>query len=230
MTATKPLPAHDTAATIQHLINCGMTMHDIARKSGCHYNTIRNAHKPGWPVTPLTTARIAAVRASISPTLLVPAFGATRRIQAAAALGHTERDFATQAHLNPPYISELSAGLRPLIFASTHERIDAAYRTLLTLPSPTGRGATRARNRARRAGWPTPEQWDGEIDNADADPRTWMRNSARRSPQDLIEDVEFIIRTTGVSVTEATARLGTTRHVLNEARKLVAAGAEAGAA
>lgn len=224
MTATKPLPPHSTAATIQHLINCGMTMHDIARKSGCHYNTIRNAHKPGWPVTPLTATRIAAVRASISPTLLMPALGATRRIQAAAAMGHTEAAFAAQARLKAPYISELGAGLRPLIFASTHDRIDAAYRVLLTLPAPAGRGASRAKNRARAAGWPTPEQWDGEIDNPDADPTAWMRNdNGRRTSEELAAEAEEIRRTCGIDWDLVAERLDVSRNTLNRARERVAA-------
>lgn len=220
---TDLLPARDTAATIQHLINCGMTMEGIARAAGCHSNTVSNARKAGARVTIETADRIAAVRATISPNALVPAFGATRRIRAAAAEGHTEVAFAKQARLKLPYISELTTGSRSLIFASTHERVDIAYRTLLAGPAPTGRGASRARNRARAAGWPTPEQWDGEIDNPDADPQAWMRNDTSRNFEDLAEDSEFIIRTTGASLAQAAARLGVSRDTLWKARKELAA-------
>lgn len=91
--------------------------------------------------------------------------------------------------------------------------------------------AAQTRARATRQGWQPPMAWDLEsIDDPDAQPIAWSRAGKRRQPADLAEDVEFIIRTAGVSITEATARLGTTRHVLSEARKLVAAVAEAGAA
>lgn len=221
-------PTRTTAETVQFLIDCGMTMQDIARDSGCHHNTVRNVRNPDAPVAARTAKRIAAVRARMSSATVVPAFGATRRIRAAAAIGHTETAFAAQADLKLAYVSELAAALRPYITALTHDRIDNAYQALLTLPAPVGRGASRARNRARAAGWPTPDQWDNEIDNPDANPQTWLRSDNTRIAEDVIEDAEFIMHTTGANVKAVALRLGVARSTLQ--LMLSQAHAKAGAA
>lgn len=225
MTATRPLPPHGTAAaTIQHYIDCGMTVQDIARASGCHPNTIQRARKPDMPVSARTIARVAAIRASLSPLAQVPAFGATRRVRAAIAIGHTETAFALEARLGLPYVSELAAGVRPVILASTHDRIDTAYRSLIARCAPEGRGASRARNRARAAKWPTPEQWDDAIDDPDADPASWIRRGDdARTAEELVADAEEIKRTWDVGWDLIAERLGVRRNTLEKARERVRA-------
>jgi len=211
--------ATDTATTIERLISCGMTVVDIARAADCHPNTVRNARKPGARVNVRTAAAISKVQATLSASTPISALGATRRIRAALTRGHSETAFAVATGLKLPYISELAAGLRDTVLPETHDRIDAGYRLLIAGPAPAGRGASRARNRARAAGWPTPEQWDDEIDNPDADPALWLRSTESRDFDGLAEDVEFVVRTTGASFTQAAARIGISRDALYKARE-----------
>lgn len=212
--------AAKTAAEIRHLINCGMTKADIAAAADCNVNSIRHALIPGVTVNVRLAESIAGIRVTISPTKAIPAFGARRRVQAAAALGHTEAAFAAQAGLAQSYINELARGRKRNIFAGTFDRIDAAYRALLAGPVPTGRGAAKARNRARAQGWPTPDQWDGHIDDADADPLAWAR-PARQSIEDLVADAEELYEKHGLSWEAAAAQLGLRTNTLHQYRTRV---------
>lgn len=209
--------AGQAATDVEHLAAAGMTYVDIARAARCAKATITNLRQPGARVTAQVAARIAAVRAEHSDAKPVPALGA----------GHSQAVFAAAARLSVQYVSELANERIATVRADTHSRVAEAYETLLALPVPTGKAADRARRRARLRGWPPPEQWDGEIDNPDADPAMWTRHDTACRSVDLVEDAEFIIRTTGIDLDLVVDRLGVSRNRLDKARERVRAQARA---
>lgn len=220
----RTMPADQTRADVELLAAAGMTYLDIAAAARCTKSTIQNLRRPGARVTARTAARIAGVRAAHSAMKTMPSLGAVRRIQAALGAGHPQSVFAAEAGLGVQYVSEMVNGRVPTIRADTHARIDAAYRTLIANPAPAGKGASRARNRARAAGWPTPEQWEDRIDDPDADPTAWVRTGKPRCAEELVEDAEFIARTTGVIDVKLIAeRIGVRRNTLQKARERASA-------
>ena len=87
--------------------------------------------------------------------------------------------------------------------------------------------AAQTRARAKRLGWQPPMAWDLEtIDDDDAQPLDWERPGGQQPASELIEDAEFIVRTTGVSFKKAADRLGVHRHTLEKARERTAARAK----
>jgi plasmid maintenance system antidote protein VapI len=225
----RTIPAGPTARIVESLAAAGMTLGDIAAAAPCSTASIHNLRQPGARVTVGLAKRIAAVRARASATKQVPAFGATRRIRAAMAVGHTQNGFAAETGLSEHFIGELVNGRVSSIIAENHDLIDEAYQKLRRLPAPVGKWATRTRRRAAAAGWPTPEQWDDRIDDPDADPASWVRTDERRTSEEIAAEADEIKRTWDVSWDLIAERLGVKRNTLEKARERVAARAKAGA-
>lgn len=220
----RTIDAADTAADVEYLAAAGMTYLDIAAAASCSKSSIYNLRKPGATITASLAARIAAVRYARSGMAIMPAVGATRRVRAVHTMGHTATAFATRSGLGLPYISELLNGHINTVRAETHDRIDATYRALINAVARPSKGATRARRRAQTEGWPPPLAWDN-IDDPAEQPTGWQR-SDERCGADLVEDAEFIVRTTGVSFALAAERLGVHRNTLERARERSAARAK----
>lgn len=220
----RTIDAAETASDVEYLAAAGMTYLDIAAAASCSKSSIYNLRRPGATITASLAERIAAVRYTRSGTAIMPALGATRRVRAVYTMGHTATTFAARSGLGLPYVSELLNGRIDTVRAETHDRIDTAYRTLINAVARPGKGATRARRRAQAEGWAPPLAWDN-IDDPDEQPTGWQR-SDQHCLDDLAEDAEFIVRTTGVSFKKAADRMGVHRHTLEKARERVAARAK----
>lgn len=169
--------------------------------------------------------QILALQPKPAPKTSIGSLGSVRRVQALLAAGHRAADIATAASLDICSIVDVAGG-KPSVRFETAEKIANAYREL----SGTVGTNTRGINRGRRMGWPTPQEWAGDIDDPSVDPSTWARtDDGRRATADLAEDAEFIIRTTGVGIELAAERLGVPRNTLEKARERAAARAHASA-
>jgi hypothetical protein len=139
--------------------------------------------------------------------------GTQRRLQALVAMGYTWR--AIDGHLGHQNLAEKWGNHRlRYVFPSTAAKVAAVYDKLsMTLPpNQTSRekaAVTKARNLARRKGWPPPLAWDN-IDNPDEQPHGWQYVSGDRHADldDLLDR--------GVGVSEAARVLGCTVKALEK--------------
>lgn len=209
-----------TAAAIERLAAAGMTYKDIAKAANCSEASIHAVRHAVRPITANLANRIQAVRPATSPASMVPSLGAVRRIRALIAIGHAEAAIAKAADISVALTSEITGDRLDRVRAGIHDRIDAAYQQLRTRTPATSRGASRNRNRAVRAGWPTPDQWDGEIDNPDADPGQWIRSVAddRVDVAVLVENAEWLSAEHGLSWDQVADRLKVRRDTLHTYR------------
>jgi hypothetical protein len=134
------------------------------------------------------------------------------------AKGHAHKVIAAAAGLEITVVNDLIGGAKTRLRHGTAEAIDRAYTLLSQVEPKSGCGATRARNKALARGWPTPEQWDGAIDDPDADPATWSR-TGRRDTDGLVEDAEWLREQTGASWSEVAAQLRVREDVLHRYRR-----------
>ena len=118
-------------------------------------------------------------------TLMVPATGTRRRIQALAALGWPTSEVSRRAGYERSHLGLLMR--RESIRRTTAERIAAVYETLsMQLPPETTKtqriDASRARRIARERGWPPPLAWDDDhIDDPAYEPHAWHYVPADRA-------------------------------------------------
>lgn len=93
---------------------------------------------------------------------LVPAIGITRRLQALAVLGHTNRDVIDRTGLTASVVSDAQSGRRPVLNAKHAGLILAAYEDMYRHHG----ASTRAAFRARKNGWYAPADWEyADIDD-----------------------------------------------------------------
>lgn len=124
----------------------------------------------------------------------VPSIGTKRRLHALAAMGYTwtalDRELGT-ARMAEKWANEP----RVYIFATSAARVAAIYERLsMRFPPETNRhektAAGRARNLARRQGWPPPLAWDN-IDDPNERPRGWEYNGVpRRSRAEILAELD----------------------------------------
>jgi len=134
-------------------------------------------------------AKILAVqpcRAHYSPGRLVDVTGSRRRIHALAAVGWPARYIAARYGLNANRISAITN--QKYVQLHTAQDIARIYEEIRGV-DPEQEGVPpvavlRSRQRAERAGWPRPDQWDGDIDDPAADPNaTAPKERADRGPE-----------------------------------------------
>lgn len=225
------IDGRQAALDLAELVRRGMTHLDIAAAADCGKSTLYNLRRPGARVTARVADRLAQIRAELSATTSMPAFGAVRRARAAVAAGHTERAIAAASGLCYQYISQLVNGHVDTIRAENHARVATALQALLDGPAPTGIGAARARNRAAREGWAGPEMWDGAFDDPGADPTAWARDEhAPRRAEDIVADAEELHTEHGLSWEAAAAQVGVPVNTLHTYRVRVQKRAAATAA
>ena len=142
----------------------------------------------------------------------VPALGPIRRVQALQALGWSAPQIAKRAGINYRHIYNLHR--HETVYTSTLARIERAYDELsMELPPETTTGerisARRARNHARRQGWPPPLAWD-DIDDPHEGPKGVAGREPRRTYIDPIAVGELLagrtVDSTPAEKTEAMRR------------------------
>jgi transcriptional regulator with XRE-family HTH domain len=170
---------------------------------------------------------ILAARPAAAGGTVIEAIGTSRRVQALIAAGHALKVIAADSGLSCDTLAELISGRHMRVRRETAEAIDATYRRL----SGTQGASARSRSRAAREGWPTPEQWDGEIDRPDADPNRWLLSECARVPAEaLVEDAEWLHDEHGLSWEAAAAQVGVLVNTLHTYRGRVRERAAAQAA
>lgn len=97
--------------------------------------------------------------------VLIDATGTIRRLQAMAAVGHSQWDIGAQLNLSGERISQLMRGRHKLVFPKTAQAVAKLHRRWAMTPS-TGRGAVQVRNYAARQGWVSAIFWDNIDDPA----------------------------------------------------------------
>lgn len=93
----------------------------------------------------------------------VPALGTARRIQALSAIGWPQTSIGPKLGHGAQWANQLLA--RDEVFSSTAQKVDRLYRELCMTPGPS----ERARQTAKRHGWPPPLAWDN-IDDPNEEP------------------------------------------------------------
>lgn len=195
------------------------TTTQMAAVSGLDYKLVRILLGNDTVITAPTQLRASTVTAlrrivgadrldpAVPDSALIDATGSRRRIQALAAIGWPQDALAgrTGRLKDIAHVERVTAG--------TARRIAAAYQELSTRPGPSSSAAIRARNK----GWAMPAGFeDLDID----DPRTVPHDltSRGRTPEELVEDADFIRDTTGADWSDVAERLGVHVNVLHTYR------------
>lgn len=212
---------------IKHLLAGNASYLSIAEAANCGIDTIKRAvNGQHTTIRRATAARILAVTSAPETQIPIDPTGSIRRVRALMAAGYSSMEIQEASGANRKTIANLLSGTATGVWGTTADRIDAAYARL----SGSAGSSARSRNRAAREGWPPPMAWNN-IDDPDEVPSGWRRATERRNPFDLVEDADFITRTTGVTDKYLLAeRLEVKVNTLEKARERVAARAKAGAA
>lgn len=107
----------------------------------------------------------------------VPAIGASRRLCALSAIGHSTRWMADQLGINQNNVREIMVDCS-FVMRETFERIEALYERYSMRPGTS----IRSRQAAARNGWPPPLAWD-DIDDPDEQPH--LPGGEERSHDDI---------------------------------------------
>ena len=199
MVSTIPVRAH-----IDRLLARGYTLPGVGTKAGLTtghvrylYHTAKRCHRD-------VAAAILAVEV---PAGDVDATPTVRRIHALAAAGWSYQAQSVELGLGRAAVSHWAVAER--VSVHTAQRIADLYERLWD-QTPTGPGATYARNRARREGFVPAAAWDDGygphgIDNPAATPHPWQRARKTVHWEDVLELAEL-----GVHISEMSDRLGIT--------------------
>lgn len=146
---------------------------------------------------------------------VIDATGYRRRLQALVARGFPQQHLAARLGQTPANFH-----IRAERVLAKHHRAARALYDELWDADPAAHGiatlsAERARNYAKRNGWPPPAAWDDDIID---DPTAQPDAGATTSRQDaLAEDAAYIAATTGDGTRAIAARLGVSRNYLEKA-------------
>lgn len=179
---------------------------------------------PSRRIRPETAAAILAVRpdlAALGSGSAVDATGTRRRLQGLVAIGWAQARLASRLGMLPSNFGDVMN--REHVTAATARAVADLYDELWDKP-PAGDGhrekisASRARNYARKHGWPVPAAWDDDaIDDPDAMPAEgWQRAEGKpRGARLAAEALE--LQELGVSLPLAADRLGVAMETLERA-------------
>lgn len=171
----------DTAPLAEHihaLRAAGVGYADVAERTGLHRDTISNiCRRRQTRTTAENAAKILAVPVPAiaeSSCCRLPAIGTRRRIQALCAIGYSNAYIAQRLGMTETNVSRIHRRSGH-VSAEIARRVDLLFRELQLTPGSN----VRARNRARKNGWPPPLAWDEEtIDDPAATPASYNANSS----------------------------------------------------
>ena len=159
------VPVDLAAAHVARLKAAGMPVQQIALRAGLRRSQLQQiAAKRTRRVQKRTHDAILGVQFAPSPHSHVPSLGAQRRLQALTWLGWESREIGTALGMDGTTVAWILRTDR--ITLRTHERVAEVFEQLC-MKFPDGRGATRARMRARRRGWVGPLAWNDVDDPAE---------------------------------------------------------------
>lgn len=230
--------AEPVRAHLRMLTNVGIGPAQILRLTDVPARTLSRLLYDTPPTKRINTEAaqaLLAVRPSadaVGKKSLVDPLGSARRLQALAAIGFPISHMYRLIGVTDRTVRRVMAGRR--VYAVTAATIAEGYARLSTQdPIDCGvtAGAARyARRHAKRRGWPTPTQWDGQIDDPAADPHSWVREEQRTSAADLVADAEWLHVEHGLDWDAVAAQLGVRKDTLHTYRSRVRERAAAPAA
>ena len=143
----------------------------------------------------------------------VDARGTRRRLQALHALGYSLERMEKLTGFSKSNLRQVVFGDRKYVFGDTADKVRAAYEIhSMRLPEAANRveqgHITKARNRAKRLGWPVPLAWD-DIDH-DPDPKGWEYVPPTRA--EMVDDLDY----RGAGISEALREVGISREALEK--------------
>ena len=214
-------PVDEARSRITSLLDQGFSGESIAKAAGISASAVRGIsgrYAPTKNISRRIARRIVAltptgVLATLDePTMLVPAVGAQRRVQALQAIGHKQSDIDAAAGLRPriaKYVADRQPGVS--ITFDKHAAIARAYEALWSKPGSYERG----RREAIARGYAPPLAWDDDtIDDPNATPDLGAetprpQGGAGRPFAEVVEDVEDILSWEPyTTATELAHRLG----------------------
>jgi hypothetical protein len=164
------VPAGPAVQHVRDLIDNGAEQQLVAAAASCDRWTIFDLYAGNLTrIRRTTEVRVLAVRLAdvLGRRRAVPACGATRRVRALMAMGHSTATIATASGVSECFLRKLARGDLATVRAETAGRVSSAYRPLVG----TAGSSTVAQARARREGWAGPLHWDdAAIDDPDGYP------------------------------------------------------------
>ena len=178
-------------AHLRYLMDNGDALTVLADQLGCPRGTLASVlNGPRKRVNRSLAGQILATRPgnASAGNRSVPALGATRRVRALIALGHSLRSISHAAEMENTTASNLLNGKPQTIHYELAQRVHKGYRALCSTPG----NHTRSLRRAQREGWAPPAAWDDEqIDDPTAAPdwtghcgsdRGWWMHTSLKLP------------------------------------------------
>jgi hypothetical protein len=135
----------------------------IAVRAGVAPASVAKIHRRRGKFAHRNVARqLKSVKAAdFNDTANRPAIGTTRRVQALYAIGHGARSIASVSGLPEQTVSLVANGHWKTVSGSIAQPIRLAYAQLAWQSGPSAV----ARARAKRLGWHSPIDWEGDIDD-----------------------------------------------------------------
>lgn len=207
------IPTGGVTAHLKQLLAAGMSFSAIARAAGVSRDTVTEHARGTHPfIRRSRAARILAVRPEhADPSCLVSALGTRRRIQTLYAAGYGSYLIAKNAGITPRGIDYILNGTRTTVTITTRNIIADTYQQLADKPVTNAR----TQRRAEAEGWPGPAYWDDDdFDDPDFEPATKKVTTKR---QDIAENANFVMTTTGLDRHATAQRLGVHKSYLDHA-------------
>ncbi|NED75318.1 hypothetical protein G3I51_23945 [Streptomyces sp. SID9944] len=220
-------PLLDADPIRQHLLQlhaAGITIHRVATLTGLTYKSVRsftqhdygNASPRRRRCTQDVADKILSVTLADHTPGHVNPIGSQRRFQALVAIGWPTIHTARRAGLHPSNRTTIFQA--PTMRAATAQRIADVYDEMRhEKPARHGVSPTsikRAKKQAADRHWPPPKYWDevGAIDDEFFEP---MYGITRR--EQVAQDANWIMRTTGLDKTATAERLGVSKSYIEHA-------------
>jgi hypothetical protein len=173
--------AAEVQAHLDTLVACGMTVTDIATRSGLAKSSVLGVRKRQFVQGPTAAALLAVTpeqTAPLVPNGMVPVLGASRRMQALSWMGWSLQAQAEQVGMHLQQVWRIAHAEQAHVLIAT----DAAFSDLFEQWSATRGPSKRAHSSAVRHGWCPPLAWD-DIDDPSAEP------SIGGSGDDVVDEV-----------------------------------------
>lgn len=172
LSANRAVPREIVLAHLDRLRAAGFGQRHIAELAGVGFTTVGTIRRGESTkcYAPVARAILAVNPDQNRPARLNPV-GTIRRVQALVAHGYTGEQISAAIGVRQANLWKYQHGSASWVFRDTHDRIDAAFRTLSVQPQPAGTSANRARAVAARRGYLPALAWDLEtIDDPSAQP------------------------------------------------------------
>lgn len=161
------------------LLSTGMSLQDIADRSGLPYETVRKLrYGSGHSMVQYRTWT--AIEKVPVPAFCTPhpikrnlhdATGTRRRLQGLAAIGWSLEDVSKASGLTASGLSKIRYGTHDGVAATTALAVRKATKELAKRTPPMGKNAEIVRSHAMANKWPSLWAWDDDIDDPEATPK-----------------------------------------------------------